>query len=460
MFRLSVLSLLVLAGCAHAPSSELVDPIACAFAIAHTLPASGERRMVLSDIAISASSCDRAAPGKYWAHVAGASYRSRAALKRAYAYRIAGDSARTRREALRAWREDELERIPDPQDDLRGSVTSLLLDVGAYEDLLDLLDRHPNMRLSWFDADGARAEIAGLAAVDGNAGAVARAIGACTTPVARATARCEAARGSAVARARAGEWDGALALAHAAACRPACGIGLDFALARAAQGELADSLIARLLERAQRGEQFNACGGLKRTASPLEVVTFLARSGRVAEAESLLVLEDWIAGFEGHGWTELAIALRERGELEAASQALDRGFAENFKEGVEAWSAAWVYTAMAETLLAAGWPDAARAALDRGIAAARAEKGQMYRVMALASAVTCDGVVTHAEAGDLVREALEVVIAIEDPGTQARALGRLGAAARTAKVTIDAEERRWLAEMASARPPWRATLSE
>ena len=59
-----------------------------------------------------------------------------------------------------------------------------------------------------------------------------------------------------------------------------------------------------------------------------------------------------------------------------------------------------------------------------------------------------------------MREALEVVVGIEDAGTQARALGRVGAAARMAKVAMDEEERAWLVQMASARPPWRATLSE
>src|SRR5204862_4305957 len=129
--------------------------------------------------------------------------------------------------------------------------------------------------------------------------------------------------------ARTGQWDAALARAREAACRPECGIGLDFALARAAKGALADSLAARLVERARRGERFSACSGLKPTATPLDVVSFLVRSGRLAAAESLLVRKEWIDGFDGQAWTQLAIALRDRRETDAAARALERGFAAN-----------------------------------------------------------------------------------------------------------------------------------
>jgi len=207
MIRRFVLPLLLLAGCANAPGPTAeIDPVTCAYMIAHTIPPSAERSGLLSDIAFSATACDTVAHGKYWAFEPGVSHRSRASLSRAYARHLGGDSIGTRREALRAWEQDELEHIPGTGNGLRESVTSLLLDVGAYDDLLDLLDARPRMRLAWLDNDGARAEIAGLAAADGDDAAAARAIRSGPTAEARERARCEANRGGAVAMARAGNW--------------------------------------------------------------------------------------------------------------------------------------------------------------------------------------------------------------------------------------------------------------
>jgi hypothetical protein len=436
------LALATLTGCAIAPRSPAVrvatDPIASAFLIAHQLPASGQRTIVLNAVAVAATTCDRPAPTRFWAHDWN---RSRAALRLAWEGLAARDTAGAIRAARDAWSGSESED---------GSAASLLLDAGAYHEILDRLDAHPRARLGFGDAGEWRAEIAERAARAGD-----------DLTVRRSGDLVSAARSRALVLARASDWEAALVLAAFANGSADCARELDFGLMRIADAagrtELADSLASALIARARAGDRPQPCNPLHPTVWPLDVVADLARTGRFADAESLLAMPRWMYGFEPLGWVRVAIERRERGEVERADRALARAFAATDPPSVEAWTAAEVFAAMSDTLLDAGWEDAARAAFSRAIASARREERPAYQALAFGRIAAYD---RGGSAAGWIKEAIDIVRTIPDPETQARMLADVGASARVAGVTMDAEEGRWLAEMVNARPPWTPTLSE
>ena len=449
MRKLLTLCLIALAGCAHAPRP---DPFSSALRIAHSLPPSPTRSMLLTDIAINATPCNGPAPVGF-EEFAGRG-EARKAYQRAYAAFARGDTAALRQEALRTFRAP----VTSDHGYVRASALDLLLNGGAYEAALDCLAGEPKLRLWGRDADGWRAEVASRAARAGDDEAAVRAIHSCTTEAARARADCWARHGRVVQFALSSRWPEALEEARATAdCRPECRVLQQFALARAAEADhraaLADSLIAALIDGVHAGGRFGSCD-LDRAWS-FDVVNFLARTGRFAAAESLLaVTKD---GLEPIGWTNLAIFRRERRDGAAAERALSQAHRENDRPEVSGSGASASYSAIAETLLVTGWPEEASRAHASAIRAARSETDRSDRAMALAR-VAMNAEPSEADA--LVREALAILVEEENAERQARALGRIGSCARAAKVSFDAEEQEWLAAMANAHPRWKATLSE